>query len=184
MRATRGSRLAIHRLPLALLTCAVATSCSEPAGKSGSAQRGAIDTVQVVFGDTSPAATSAGSGSASDSAEIVDVVERYYRNLDTGNLRAAYDLLEDSPDRPSYRGFAEQHQGRSDIRVMTRRPGRIEGAAGSRYVEVPVLVSFRKADGTREKMEVSHTLRKSVVDGASATQRSWRITSSKVIPAH
>jgi hypothetical protein len=114
----------------------------------------------------------------------VDVLERYYRNLDTGNLRAAYDLLDDAPDKPSYDEFARQLQGRSDIRAMTRRPGRIEGAAGSRYVEVPVLVSFRNADGSREKTEVSHTLRKSVVDGASAAQRSWRITSSKVNPAH
>jgi len=53
-------------------------------------------------------------------------------------------------------------------------PGRIEGAAGSRYVDVPVTVDLAAPTAPIRLRGVA-TLRRAVVDGASDVQRSWRI---------
>ena len=59
-------------------------------------------------------------------------------------------------------------------------PGRVEGAAGSRYVEVPVTVRARTADGEEQVFEGSLTLRRAVVDGATPEQRRWRLYTADV----
>lgn len=52
-------------------------------------------------------------------------------------------------------------------------PGRIEGAAGSRYIEVPVTLDLATPDPQR--LHGVATLRRAVVDGATAAERHWRI---------
>ena len=54
----------------------------------------------------------------------------------------------------------------------------MEGAAGSRYVEIPVAVTARHEDGSLRRYAGSYTLRRAVVDGAGAEQRAWRIASA------
>jgi len=51
----------------------------------------------------------------------------------------------------------------------------IEGAAGSQYATVPVTIGATLRDGRRQRFEGTYTLRRSVVDGATAEQRRWRI---------
>lgn len=53
-------------------------------------------------------------------------------------------------------------------------PGRIEGAAGSRYVTVPFVVDVTRGGAVRTLHGVA-TLRRAVVDGATDAQRRWRI---------
>jgi hypothetical protein len=163
---------------LVLLTASVA-ACKGSADNSSAAGR-PVDTIQVVFGADSDAAPAPVSADTTSVGQAVDVVARYYRNIDTRNLRAAYDLLAESPDRPTFGEFAKQQESISDVRAATREVGRIEGAAGSQYIEVPATVGIIRKDGTREKQTVVHTLRRSMVDGATAAQRSWRIASVKV----
>jgi hypothetical protein len=182
---TRASRIG---RAAAALSVVAGVACSNPDDRvaADSSNRGPIDTVRVVF----EADSAAGSASppprvpvTGDSAEAVDVVARYYRNLDTKNFRGAYDLLEETPDRPTYEQFVAQHQGVSRVRVMPGDPGRIEGAAGARSIQVPVVVAVNSSDGTRQKLEGNLILRQSVVDRASAVQRRWRISSLRVAPA-
>lgn len=52
-------------------------------------------------------------------------------------------------------------------------PGRIEGAAGSRYIEVPLILDLATPRPLR--LTGVATLRRAVVDGATAAQRRWRI---------
>ena len=56
----------------------------------------------------------------------------------------------------------------------------IEGAAGSRYVEIPVRIAATLRDGSRESFSGHYVLRRSVVDGATAEQRAWRIYSAAI----
>ena len=58
--------------------------------------------------------------------------------------------------------------------------GRLEGAAGSRYVEFPVVIRAETVDGMRERFAGTYVLRRSVVDGASPEQRTWHIHSAKI----
>lgn len=53
-------------------------------------------------------------------------------------------------------------------------PGRIEGAAGSRYVDVPLTVDLATRTAPIRLRGIA-TLRRAVVDGASDAQRRWRI---------
>ena len=53
-------------------------------------------------------------------------------------------------------------------------PGRIEGAAGSRYVEIPLTVDLATRTAPIRLRGIA-TLRRAVVDGASDAQRRWRI---------
>lgn len=53
-------------------------------------------------------------------------------------------------------------------------PGRIEGAAGSRYVTIPIDVDVMTGSVPATLHGVA-TLRRAVVDGATDAQRRWRI---------
>ena len=64
--------------------------------------------------------------------------------------------------------------------VQPGTPGRLDAAAGSRYVEVPVTVEAAQRDGSVRRYAGSYTLRRAVVDGATAEQRAWRIASANL----
>ncbi|MGN6512349.1 MAG: hypothetical protein ACTHKZ_02075, partial [Lysobacteraceae bacterium] len=61
-------------------------------------------------------------------------------------------------------------------------PGRIEGAAGSRYVSVPVTLVRGLRDGGTQRLGGAVTLRRAVVDGATPEQRTWRIAGIELHP--
>ena len=72
--------------------------------------------------------------------------------------------------------FAGGFSDTAKVTVSTGEPGRVEGAAGSRYVTIPVAVEAVQADGSVRHYDGSYTLRRAVVDGATAEQRQWRIS--------
>ena len=168
-----------YRFAAAALLTTILAACARDDDKPRAAKP-PIDTIRVVFGADSDAAPAPVGPDTTSVGQAVDVVSRYYRNIDTRNLRAAYDLLEDSPDRPGFGEFAKQQESISDIRALAGQPGRIEGNAGSQIVEVPVMLAIIRKDGSRQKESVTHTLRRPMVDGSGAVQRGWRISSSKV----
>ena len=57
-------------------------------------------------------------------------------------------------------------------------PGRVDAAAGSRYIEVPVAIDAKQRDGSVRQYVGAYVLRRAVVDGASTEQRQWRIASA------
>jgi hypothetical protein len=107
-----------------------------------------------------------------------DVVRRFYAAIDAKNYFAAYALREPgaTPTQTLDQfaaGFAQTVRADVDIGDV----GRVEGAAGSRYVKVPVEVRAVTTNGENQRFEGTYTLRRSVVDGASADERHWRIYS-------
>jgi len=114
--------------------------------------------------------------------QAADVIREYYRAIAEHRYRDAY-LMWGSNGRASRKTLAEFQRGFEhtvSVEIDVGSPGRVEGAAGSRYVEVPVLVSARRTDGSRESYAGAYTLRRSVVDGATSEQRSWRIDSAGI----
>ena len=65
--------------------------------------------------------------------------------------------------------------------VTTSAPGRIEGAAGSRYVEVPVVVQATTRSGQHQRFEGQYMLRRSVVDGSTPEQRRWHLYDAQLV---
>lgn len=75
-------------------------------------------------------------------------------------------------------GFAET----ATVAVETGPPGRLEPAAGSRYITVPVSVRASTTDGEEQCFRGTYTLRRSEVDGATDEQRRWHIASADLAP--
>jgi hypothetical protein len=115
-------------------------------------------------------------------AEAVAVVRAYYEAINAGDFSRAYGLWSDGgkASGQSSQQFADGFADTRAVSVEILPLGRIDPAAGSRYIEVPLALSATRADGSVRKYVGAYTLRRAVVDGASAEQRAWRIASADI----
>lgn len=112
-----------------------------------------------------------------DSTEAADVIRRYYQAIADRDYARAYVLWSDggAASGQTLEEFAAGYAETARVEVEIGRPGRVEGAAGSRYIQIPVVVLAETVDGEMQRFEGTYTLRRSVVEGATAEQRGWRI---------
>ncbi|MFT3763395.1 MAG: hypothetical protein QM761_12485 [Pseudoxanthomonas sp.] len=119
---------------------------------------------------------------ALDGAAAEAVVRDYYAAIDARDFAAAYTKWSDG-GTASGQDFAHFRDGYANTAAIEAEVGDafdLEGAAGSRYVQVPVRLQARQRDGSLRRYEGRFTLRASVVDGASETQRHWRLHSAEM----
>lgn len=107
------------------------------------------------------------------------VVQRYYALIGEGKYKQAWLLWHDggAASRQSATEFADTFAAYSEYHANIGAPGRIDSGAGQRYVTVPVQIYARLKQDHRPVYQIGTvTLRRAgEVDGASATQKSWRI---------
>lgn len=110
------------------------------------------------------------------------VLLRYYRAIDAGNYRQAYSLWGDSgrASGQKFEQFRDGFRNTASVEVRIGVRGRIEGAAGSRYVEVPVEVEAVTSTGGVQRFTGTYTLRRAVVEGANDEQMRWHIYAADV----
>lgn len=97
-----------------------------------------------------------------------DVVQVYYALIGEGKVAETGRLRSD--------GKPDDLSAYSSYRALVGAPGDIEGAAGSLYVEVPVVIYGRLKSGPEYHRSGKATLRRvNNVDGATADQLRWRI---------
>lgn len=151
--------------------------------------RAAITSGAPQPGDSSPRMNDVGDGGALEppgdstgAAAAVAVVREYYAMIDAGELKRAYALWSDdgAASGQTFEQFSRGFASTDRVTVATGEPGRIEGAAGSRYIEIPVRLEAVSNAGTVERYAGTFTLRRSVVDGATPVQRRWRISSAEM----
>lgn len=124
-----------------------------------------------------PAPTSAAAAAA--------VVTRYYAALDARDFGTAWDQWGENGAPGQTRdqfvaGFAHTRA----TRVTIGRLPMGEGAAGSLFQRVPVVVEAVQDDGRRQRFTGEYVVRRvNDVDGASAEQRRWHLASAKLAPA-
>ena len=108
------------------------------------------------------------------------LVRRYYEAIQAHDYDAAYALWGQSGQASGKNpaafsaGFAQTAQVHATVSDSIQ----MEGAAGSQYATVPVVVDAVLRDGTRQHFEGTYTLRRAMVDGATPEQRRWHIYSA------
>lgn len=106
------------------------------------------------------------------------VVQSYYALLESGRRAEAWRLWsEGAAGRAAdAEAFARQFDRYADYHAQIGAPGEIEGAAGSLFVEVPVVIYGRLKSGEEVHQSGVATLRRvNDVPGSTPEQRSWRI---------
>ena len=112
--------------------------------------------------------------------DAVAVVRDYYASIDARDYAHAYVLWSDGgrSSGKTVQQFADGFADTASVSVQVDPPGRIDAAAGSRYIKVPVTITATQRDGSAKRYLGTYTLRRAVVDGATTEQRAWRITSA------
>ena len=131
--------------------------------------------------DTVPAPADDGPGA--DAA--VQVIRDYYSAINRHEYGSAYALWssQGQASGKSSAAFAEGFADTSGVSVQIGQPGPVDAGAGQRYIEVPVSLVARQVDGSEKRFRGTYVLRRTVVDGASADQRAWRIQSASLSEA-
>jgi hypothetical protein len=112
--------------------------------------------------------------------DAIAVVRDYYAAINSRNFDRAYALWSDAgrASGQSPQQFADGFDNTSGVSVEIMAPSRVDAAAGSRFIEVPVAFAVTGQDGRERRFVGAYTLRRAVVDGATADQRAWRIASA------
>jgi hypothetical protein len=117
-----------------------------------------------------------------DSTDPAQVIRLYYDAINRRDFRTAFMLWGDS-GRASGKTLEQFEAGFSatdSSQVTIGKTGRIEGAAGSRYVEIPVTIHAWQRGGMAQEFAGSYVLRRAVVDGATDMQRRWHLYSADI----
>ena len=113
------------------------------------------------------------------------LLERYFAAVATRRYADAYAMWGNGGKATgmTLRQFADSFAKYRDYDGHFGKPGAIEGAAGSAYIEFPVQVTGVLAKGGGFVLEGPMTLRRvNDVDGSTAEQRRWHIESSGLKP--
>jgi hypothetical protein len=110
------------------------------------------------------------------------VLRSYYAAIDARRYRDAYLLWsgDGSASGKSLAGFTAGFAETKSVRAAISDSIRMEGAAGSQYATVPVTVDAVLKDGTTQHFTGTYTLRRAMVDGATAKQRAWHIYTARI----
>ena len=129
-----------------------------------------------------PAPTPASERSPAAAKRVVDT---YLAALSAKRYGTAYNLWggNGAASGTSQARFAKSFAKYRIFHGRAGRPGPVEGAAGSSFIEFPVTATGRLVHGSRFHLSGLLTLRRvNDVDGSTAEQRRWHIASSDLKP--
>lgn len=114
--------------------------------------------------------------------DAVAVVRDYYAAINSRNYGRAYALWSDGgrASGQDAQQFANGFAQTAGVSVELAPAGRVDAGAGQRHIEVPVSITATQRDGSQRRYVGGYILRRTVVDGASAEQRAWRIASADI----
>jgi hypothetical protein len=113
--------------------------------------------------------------------DAVQLIRNYYRWINQKKYEGAFNIWEKREDGNAANGqsFEKFESGFSDtasVSVEIGESGEIERAAGSNYIEIPVVISAVTTSGRKQKFAGTYTMRSSNM----ADDKSWYIYSAKV----
>lgn len=133
--------------------------------------------VAPVAGTDSPASGSASPPAGGDADSAVAVLRAYYAAINARDYPRAYAAWANDgpPGHPTQAEFAKGYAATDSVQLAAGTPGPVEGAAGSRYVSVPVTLHAFERGGRRTDFVGSYTLRRAMVTGAAPESRRWHL---------
>lgn len=139
-------------------------------------ETGILPGAAVATGDGNPA-VAAGEPTPQDA---VAVIRDYYASIESHSYARAYALWSDGgrASRQTPQQFADGFADTTHVEATVGEPGNEDAGAGQRYLQIPVAVTATRADGSVHRFAGQYTLHRTVVDGATAEQRAWRIASA------
>ena len=168
--------------PLTTSNGSVGDGVAALSGNSDSPAAGAGSATDKAAQDATTGSTDPSSGMESTPQDAVAVINDYYSAINQQDFAHAWALWSDrghaSGQTPQQ--FADGYADTADVTVQVQAPERMDAAAGSRYIEIPVTITASRRDGSERQYTGNYTLRRSTVDGATADQRAWRITTAKL----
>ncbi len=126
---------------------------------------------------TAPEPRASAAPTVESPGDPVAVVRDYYAAIRAHDFMRAYRMWQES-GQVGGRSYAQFEAGFDSTETVDAKVGAVsreEGAAGSRFVTVPVDVSSRLRNGTAQRFTGTYTLRRVDVPGASAAQRRWHL---------
>jgi hypothetical protein len=136
---------------------------------------------------SSPGSTAQSSVRSSPQQEAAQVIRDYYSALNRQDYAAAYSAWEGNgaSSQQSFEQFRQGFANATSSAVEVGQPGRLEGAAGSLYIEIPVTVRAVTSNGTHQRFQGSYVLRRvNNIAGSASEQRRWHIQSANLALVH
>lgn len=187
------------RLAVAAAALAGCTRESMPATNGNADGTGPAPSPPAASARTTPPAPGSPGGLPDDRTPVAEapfavtsaqgaanLVQTYYALLEAGRYGEARRLWagEGEASGAGDARFAAGFERYRDYHAQVGAPGAIEGAAGSLYVEVPVVLYGRLKDGAEFSRKATVTLRRiNDVPGSSAEDRRWHIRTIAGAPA-
>lgn len=166
-------------LCLCVAACTRTDNTAPGAAQSPARQEADIATPEISTADTAPA------GEDSDpatSAAARQVVVDYYAAIDAGDYAKAYALWSDNgaASGQTFEHFSGGYANTRSVHAVVGEATGEEGAAGSRYIQVPVELRAQQRDGGERRYSGRFILRAVVADGATDEQRRWHLASAEM----
>jgi hypothetical protein len=106
----------------------------------------------------------------------------YYAAIDARDYAKAYSLWSNdgAASGQSFEHFSGGYANTRSVKADVGEPFDEEGAAGSRYIQVPIELKALHKDGSERNYRGRFTLRAVMADGASEEQRHWHLASAEM----
>ena len=180
----------IEAFALVMAFCTGLSACVDRAAPTSAAplpDRTVAELPAVVPATTMPvqqAATQTGQADIDEAtpAAARQVVIDYYAAIGAHDYAKAYALWSDNgaASGQSYEHFSGGYANTRSVQASVGEAFDEEGAAGSRYIQVPVELKALQQDGSERVYRGRFTLRALMADGASEEQRHWHLASAEM----
>ncbi len=126
-----------------------------------------------------PAAT-AFPGRATPAEGAVAVIVAYYNAISHERYEEAWKMWGSGGEASgqSLQNFRKGFHDTASVRVDPGEPGRVEGAAGSRWTAIPVTITAQTRTGQTQRFAGTYNLSFPVIEGAE--QHRWKIRSAEI----
>ena len=115
-------------------------------------------------------------------AAAAAVVRDYYAAIDAGDYTRAYAVWsqDGAASGQSLQQFRDGYARTAAVAAEVGQPYAEEGAAGSRYIRVPVRIRATQRDGSVRRYQGDFILRAVMADGAGPGQRRWHLQAAEL----